>query len=163
MGLYEQWNENLKGSPKAAQAFLDAYYEKEKDAYAAILKSGNPALSGTAADIAARLGLTETEFAGFVDGANTSLETPVDIKEMEADTVLSMTFSWPALYKNMLKAKADWLYELPEWDGIYSEEERVALTKEYKASCQAVSHKVGRNDPCPCGSGLKYKNCCGDI
>jgi len=20
--------------------------------------------------------------------------------------------------------------------------------------------KVGRNDPCPCGSGLKYKNCC---
>jgi preprotein translocase subunit SecA len=22
-------------------------------------------------------------------------------------------------------------------------------------------HKVGRNDPCPCGSGKKYKNCCG--
>ena len=26
---------------------------------------------------------------------------------------------------------------------------------------QAVSNKVGRNDPCPCGSGKKYKNCCG--
>ena len=25
----------------------------------------------------------------------------------------------------------------------------------------AVSHKVGRNDPCPCGSGKKYKQCCG--
>jgi preprotein translocase subunit SecA len=25
----------------------------------------------------------------------------------------------------------------------------------------AVSHKVGRNDPCPCGSGKKYKKCCG--
>lgn len=23
------------------------------------------------------------------------------------------------------------------------------------------SKKIGRNDPCPCGSGLKYKNCCG--
>ena len=23
------------------------------------------------------------------------------------------------------------------------------------------SQKVGRNDPCPCGSGKKYKNCCG--
>ena len=23
------------------------------------------------------------------------------------------------------------------------------------------SDKVGRNDPCPCGSGKKYKNCCG--
>ena len=25
----------------------------------------------------------------------------------------------------------------------------------------AVSQKVGRNDPCPCGSGKKYKKCCG--
>ena len=23
------------------------------------------------------------------------------------------------------------------------------------------SPKIGRNDPCPCGSGLKYKKCCG--
>jgi preprotein translocase subunit SecA len=23
------------------------------------------------------------------------------------------------------------------------------------------TEKVGRNDPCPCGSGKKYKNCCG--
>ena len=23
-----------------------------------------------------------------------------------------------------------------------------------------MNHKVGRNDPCPCGSGLKYKKCC---
>jgi preprotein translocase subunit SecA len=23
--------------------------------------------------------------------------------------------------------------------------------------------KVGRNDPCPCGSGKKYKNCCGRL
>jgi methionyl aminopeptidase len=22
------------------------------------------------------------------------------------------------------------------------------------------THKIGRNDPCPCGSGLKYKRCC---
>ncbi len=25
----------------------------------------------------------------------------------------------------------------------------------------AVVAKVGRNDPCPCGSGKKYKKCCG--
>ena len=24
-----------------------------------------------------------------------------------------------------------------------------------------ISNKVGRNDPCPCGSGSKYKKCCG--
>ena len=26
---------------------------------------------------------------------------------------------------------------------------------------KSESEKVGRNDPCPCGSGLKYKKCCG--
>jgi uncharacterized protein YecA (UPF0149 family) len=25
----------------------------------------------------------------------------------------------------------------------------------------APSGKVGRNDPCPCGSGKKFKKCCG--
>lgn len=23
--------------------------------------------------------------------------------------------------------------------------------------------KIGRNDPCPCGSGKKYKKCCGNV
>ena len=26
-----------------------------------------------------------------------------------------------------------------------------------------VTAKVGRNDPCPCGSGKKHKKCCGKI
>jgi len=30
-----------------------------------------------------------------------------------------------------------------------------------KQPLKAVSKKVGRNDPCPCGSGKKYKKCCG--
>ena len=30
-----------------------------------------------------------------------------------------------------------------------------------KNSAQVKRVKIGRNDPCPCGSGKKYKNCCG--
>ena len=30
-----------------------------------------------------------------------------------------------------------------------------------KAAPKRVDKRVGRNDPCPCGSGKKYKNCCG--
>ena len=31
-----------------------------------------------------------------------------------------------------------------------------------KVTVQAKNEKiVGRNEPCPCGSGKKYKNCCG--
>src|SRR5690242_226052 len=26
-----------------------------------------------------------------------------------------------------------------------------------------MSQGPGRNDPCPCGSGLKYKKCCGSV
>lgn len=26
-----------------------------------------------------------------------------------------------------------------------------------------VNPKINRNDPCPCGSGLKYKKCCMNI
>ncbi len=29
------------------------------------------------------------------------------------------------------------------------------------APIKHAEHKVGRNDPCPCGSGKKYKKCCG--
>jgi hypothetical protein len=30
-----------------------------------------------------------------------------------------------------------------------------------KSGTQVKRAKIGRNDPCPCGSGKKYKNCCG--
>ena len=33
--------------------------------------------------------------------------------------------------------------------------------EEMKKTSKRVSKKIGRNDPCPCGSGKKYKNCCG--
>ena len=38
-----------------------------------------------------------------------------------------------------------------------------AITNDSKdhAKVQKKSTKVGRNDPCPCGSGKKYKQCCG--
>jgi preprotein translocase subunit SecA len=32
-----------------------------------------------------------------------------------------------------------------------------------KPVARSGQKKVGRNDPCPCGSGKKYKNCCGKI
>ena len=30
-----------------------------------------------------------------------------------------------------------------------------------KKPVERAEEKIGRNDPCPCGSGLKYKQCCG--
>ncbi len=45
---------------------------------------------------------------------------------------------------------------------------RAGVSEEYPQAARlarlaaAVPTKVGRNDPCPCGSGKKYKNCCID-
>jgi uncharacterized protein YchJ len=38
---------------------------------------------------------------------------------------------------------------------------RDALIKN-KIRKYAIASKIGRNDPCPCNSGKKYKNCCGN-
>ncbi|NWL88620.1 hypothetical protein DMN77_13675 [Paenibacillus sp. 79R4] len=59
-------------------------------------------------------------------------------------------------------------------NGGYTPLERRAISKDlesgYRAAVppfraqvknQVISKKIGRNDPCPCGSGLKYKKCCG--
>ena len=56
----------------------------------------------------------------------------------------------------------EWLYTLPQWDSILSEEKRKELYKQQKASGTVrKAKKVFPNDPCPCGSGKKYKKCCG--
>lgn len=101
-------------------------------------------------------------FVGFLDGINTSLEKEVELESLEETTELDLTIDFEKLFFNMLEAKAKWLYTLKQWDGILSEERRKEIQKEWRASKQAVSEKtVGRNDPCPCGSGKKYKKCCG--
>ena len=65
------------------------------------------------------------------------------------------------LYKNMVAAKADWLYDLEEWNKIFDEDKQKELYKEQKSSTTIIKDKkTFPNDPCPCGSGKKYKKCC---
>ena len=63
----------------------------------------------------------------------------------------------------MFKADADYLYNLKEWEDILTQEQYTAIYDEFRRSRTYVraEKKIGRNDPCPCGSGKKYKNCCG--
>ena len=81
---------------------------------------------------------------------------------MTEDTEVNLIFDKEKLYKNMVDARADWLYELPQWEKIFDEETRKRLYLEQKQSGTIrKGKKIGRNDPCPCGSGKKYKKCCG--
>ena len=90
-------------------------------------------------------------------------ETEVYKKDaLTEDSEVTLTFDFEKLFFNMHEAKADWLYNLPEWNDVLTEEKRHEITKAYRSSKIFVNTvQVGRNDPCPCGSGKKYKNCCG--
>jgi hypothetical protein len=54
-------------------------------------------------------------------------------------------------------------------DDLFDDEEREEYLEEYNQSLDMANstpyhapQKIGRNDPCKCGSGKKYKKCCMD-
>lgn len=47
-------------------------------------------------------------------------------------------------------------------DDLFKDAETMSLAEKItaKRGLKLESKKVGRNEPCPCGSGKKYKKCC---
>jgi uncharacterized protein len=43
----------------------------------------------------------------------------------------------------------------------YFRPQRQRVARSYASEPRRSPSKIGRNDPCPCGSGKKYKRCCG--
>jgi SEC-C motif len=168
MSYFETWNKRIEEPVDQTQytAYVQQYYDLEKEAYDRILKNfpdNTEYLSGTAKDLANRLGFKESEmevFVGFVDGINPSLTEEQKPEEIVDDTQISLAIDYEKLYFNMHDAKADWLYELPSWNNVFSKERRAEIAKEYRESKTVHVEKIGRNDPCPCGSGKKFKKCC---
>ncbi len=165
MALLKEWRDvaySQETDKKQMQAFWTDYFQKEKSVYEKLLANPDETVSGTVKELAEKYELPIQIMVGFLDGINDSLIEPNPIDEMEEDTVVSLAFDKEKLYKNMVDAKADWLYGLPMWKEIFDEEKRNELYKEAKRMNTIVKpKKIGRNDPCPCGSGKKYKYCCG--
>ncbi|GFI02443.1 SEC-C metal-binding domain-containing protein [Lachnospiraceae bacterium 64-25] len=144
------------------QRLWSAYFQKEKDIYAELLKNPDEEVKGTVKELAEKYNVDIMTMTGFLDGINESLKEENPIEEMEEDTQVSLFFDKELLYKNMVAAGADWLYELPEWEAIFDADKRKELYREQKSSTTIVKpEKIYPNDPCPCGSGKKYKKCCG--
>lgn len=165
MGLLQEWREYAYGvelNSKEGKAIWDKYFEQEKAIYQQLLAAPEKVVSGTVQELADKYGMELNYMVGFLDGINESLKEPNPIEEMEADTVVKLPIDLESLYYHMVEAGADWLYELPEWDELLTPERRKELYREQKKSGTIVKErKVGRNEPCPCGSGKKYKYCCG--
>ena len=165
MALLKKWRDMAysetadKGS---LQKLWTEYFQKERDIYATLLKNPDEVVKGTVKELAEKYGVDIMTMVGFLDGINDSLKEQNPIDDMEEDTEVNLGFDKELLYKNMVNAGADWLYNLTEWEAIFDEDKRKALYKEEKASHTIrKENKVYPNDPCPCGSGKKYKKCHG--
>lgn len=165
MSLLQEWRDKAydqKADNKQLQKLWADYFEMEKGIYEKLLSDPDEEVKGTVKGLAEQYGVTLMDMVGFLDGINDSLVTPNPIEEMTEDTEVSLAFDNEKLYRNMVDAKADWLYDLPMWDNIFTPERRKEMYLETKKAHTVVKgKKIGRNDPCPCGSGKKYKYCCG--
>ncbi len=140
----------------------ERYFYQEKLIYEKLLANPDEKVEGTVKELAEKYSVDMMTMTGFLDGINDSLVSANPIEEMEEDTVVNLNFDKALLYKNMVAAEADWLYNLEQWKDIFDEETLKKLYKEQKVSTTVVKEeKVYPNDPCPCGSGKKYKKCCG--
>ena len=154
MALLQEWreyaySEEMQNS-KEGQKLWENYFTLEKGIYEKLLANPSEIVEGTVQELADRYEVPLSMMVGFLDGINDSLKEANPIDEMEKDT-------------NMVECKAEWLYTLPQWNDILPEDKRKELYKKQKNSgtIHNENRKVGRNDPCPCGSGKKYKQCCG--
>ena len=165
MALLKKWRDmaySETANKGDLQRLWNQYFEDEKGIYEKLLKNPDEVVRGTVKELAEKYDVDIMTMTGFLDGINDSLKEPNPIEEMEEDTAVNLGFEKELLYKNMVAAGADWLYNLEEWEPIFDEEKRKELYKEQKSSTTIVKEeKIYPNDPCPCGSGKKYKKCCG--
>jgi preprotein translocase subunit SecA len=163
MTLFKEWEDMAYKveTQEEYDAFWNKYLEQEREIYKDILGSKTGVVEGSIKSLATKYSIEPVVFCGFIDGINSSLKSEQDMENLEEESEVKLEIDFEKLYFNMLEAKAPWLYELEEWGDILSAEKRDEITKEFRQSKIVRVEKIGRNEPCPCGSGKKYKKCCG--
>ncbi len=164
MTLYEQWDKygEESKSEEEYRNIVEAYLMKEKDIYDYILSNRDEVIQGTISDLGKRFEMDDVEFLGFVDGINDSIKNKYELETLTVDSEVRFEIDYERLYLNMLDANAEWLYGLEQWNDTLSQEKRDQIKKDFNRSKIVIKDKkIGRNEPCDCGSGKKYKKCCG--
>ncbi len=163
MSLYKQWTDLIEGqTDDTFEEFWEEYSQTETRIYENILENKDVHLAGKFSQLVEKFEANPVIFMGFLDGIQTSLNNPFDLEETNEESNIDLDIDFEKLFFNMLKAEAEYLYTLPQWEDVLSEEKIVEIIKDFKRSKTVHKEKEpGRNDPCPCGSGKKYKKCCG--
>ncbi len=88
-------------------------------------------------------------------GVDPVIEYKKEGREMFEDMTISIQDDTISV---LLKAE---LQKVPVRRPAVEEKKDLVTNQEGPAVPKRAAKSVGRNDPCPCGSGKKYKNCCG--
>ena len=164
MTLFEQWRELIENQTDATfKEFWTEYSGAETKIYSAILDKPEEKVSGKISELAAAHDVRPVIYMGFLDGINTSLKGgEIELENLDENSEIELDIDLEKLLYNMLAADAEYLYTLPQWEEVLPAEKIKEIVKAFKKSKTVVKgEKIGRNDPCPCGSGKKYKKCCG--
>ena len=163
MSLYESWIEKaFTQEGHSVDSVWAEYLPKEQKIYEYIIGEKVEKIEGKVSELAERFDMTDEMIVAFIDGLNASLETEFDMESLTADSDVCININFEKLFKLMVEYKAEHLYSLPQWKGVFDADTQKKLTLEQKNARTVVKgEKIGRNDPCPCGSGKKYKKCCG--
>jgi len=163
MSLYTEWKELLENQTEETfEDFWKEYAGAETRIYTYILANYTKHLTGTVKELSEKFECRQAIFTGFLDGINSSLTAEMDLNAVTEETAIDLEVDFEKLFFNMLAAEAEYLFTLEEWKDVLSEERRIEIVREFKNSKTVhVEKKPGRNEPCPCGSGKKYKKCCG--
>ncbi len=164
MTLFEQWRDLIENQTDATfREFWEEYSGAETKIYSAILDKPEEKVAGKIGELAAAHEVRPVIYMGFLDGINTSLNGgEIELENLDENSEIELDIDFEKLLYNMLAADAEYLYTLPQWEEVLPAEKIKEVVKAFKKSKTVVKgEKIGRNDPCPCGSGKKYKKCCG--
>lgn len=162
--LLEQWRELIESQTEETfEEFWKEYSDAEIKIYDHILSNPEEKMTGKLVEKAEEFGVRPIIFMGFLDGVNDSIKNKNDIENMDENSEFEVEIIPETLFYNMLAVDADHLYSLEKWQDVLGIDKMKEIAHKYRASktVRRESPKIGRNDPCPCGSGKKYKHCCG--
>lgn len=135
----EAWKVHLREMDNLKQSVQNAVYEQKDPLLIYKFESFNLFKS--------MLGKLNSDIASFLYKANLPVRDPKEVQQAKAPQRKA-----PALTASRM--------EMPQYTSSSTADQRVPSEKP-KAEPVRTEAKVGRNEPCPCGSGKKYKQCHG--
>ena len=159
MSLLKKWQDRayVERTQEDYDKFWGEYLPSEQKNYEYILEHKDEAIEGTLLELSGKFDMDTLTFTGFLDGINTSLNEELDVESLAEESDIKLSIDFEKLYYNMHVAKADWLYNLPQWDSILTEERRKELQKIVKKTGEEIKVAI-RNERREANDKLKKMN-----